>query len=151
MASQEKSANSVVYTIFTFILPWIDNFASGPCLDEDGKGLRGSGRIIWKGVPCEALQGVTEDTVYDCAHDPAESRNLCIKTTAPSDPCTVSNGVKEDLSKVIPYPESTFHDPVGHASGRVEVEDLFVSIHSISTKAANCARSVSVRLSGNDE
>jgi hypothetical protein len=46
MASQEKSVNSAVYIIFTFILPWIDNFTFGPCLDEDGKGLRGSGGII---------------------------------------------------------------------------------------------------------
>ena len=32
MASQEKSVNSVVYIIFTFVLPWIDNFVSGLCL-----------------------------------------------------------------------------------------------------------------------
>jgi hypothetical protein len=34
MSSQEKSVNSVVYIIFTFVLPWIDNFLSGLCLHE---------------------------------------------------------------------------------------------------------------------
>ena len=36
MVSQEKSVNSVVYTIFTFVLPWIDNFVSGLCLHKMG-------------------------------------------------------------------------------------------------------------------
>jgi hypothetical protein len=89
----------------------------------------GSGGIIWKGVSFEAVQGVTEDTGYDCAHDSAEPRNLCVKPTAPRDLCAVPGGVKEDLSEVILYPEASFHDPVGHAPGRVEFEDLFEGIH----------------------
>lgn len=168
MASQEKSVNSVVYTIFTFVLPSIDNFVSWLCLHEkgpsvqlsvfplfplvleeralrlsgadhrgrrcgfppgqgrcdcrdpgsllgfgradrdlafrrrcvrpilgrphdSGRGTRsdckrrdrrligfrgGSGGIIWKAVPFEAVQGVTEDTGYDSTHDPAKPRNL---------------------------------------------------------------------------
>ena len=88
----------------------------------------GLGEIIWKGVLFKTIQGVTEDTGYDRSHDPSEPRNLRIKPTAPRDPCTVPGGFEEDLPEVIPYPEASFYDPVGHSSGAVEFENLFVEL-----------------------